>query len=119
MTESVGNAETFSAAAMGGGGGGQGDLQTFGDRPDRVGVPYFFRGGGWLLQGKASLKGGLQCGAGPPPRRRRRGGGFLKEGGGFFLRGGGLLQGSSVRGRPLPKKKKKGGGLLLEGGGPS
>ena len=64
--------------------------QKNGDRPDRVGVPPFFKGGG-LLQGRASLKGSLQCGAAPPPRRRRGGGGFLKEGGGFFLKGGGLL----------------------------
>ena len=45
-------------------------VQIVRDRPDRVGVPPFFKGG-WLLQGRASLKGSLQCGAAPPRRRRR------------------------------------------------
>ena len=60
------------------------------DRPDRVGVPPFFKGGvassrESFFEGKSSVRGS------PPPRRRRGGGGFLKEGGGFFLKGGGFF----------------------------
>ena len=65
-----------------------------GDRPDRVGVPYFFKGG--VASSRESFFEGRSSVRGSPPKKKKKkkkkkGRGLLEGGGGFFLRRGWLL----------------------------